>query len=211
MPAEFPNFAFHLNLVFNPPSTLISEYLQSFELRAFRQILPSDRNSTSDTADIFVANTDLYSAILQYPSNTAFNLTIINNPLSNSTQIGSTEYYYSLNANDSLVCHTLFFNNGYPTQFTGNVYPNPLKLMVQNNIFFPAPPSAALGETVSLTILSPDMVTVYSGNLYVVADEQKRVLILNWRDISQDLLSGVYIYSVKFNNEQLNGKFAVIR
>jgi hypothetical protein len=205
---EFPMINFSDTLEYTSPSIMYSGFMKSFEVRVCKHILPKGENSTADTLDLILMNTDLNAAIMQIPSDKSYNVTIAKSALPGFSQIENTQYYYLFQSNNNLICDTQFFNSGHQTQEIDFVYPNPYRQSDESYIYFPVPEGALLQEKVTLTVSNAEMVIIYSADLSIESDNRNRVVV--WRNIPSDLSKGVYIFSVRYKDSEKIGKFAVV-
>lgn len=99
--------------------------------------------------------------------------------------------------------------NDFPKRVSsiGFVYPNPFVLNTDNQINFPVPNQAKLGDEVSIDIYTSDMQRVYTELIEVSSEEKNRVILINSNNIKLSI--GVYIYMINYQEDNLMGKFAV--
>ncbi|MFH1049780.1 MAG: MXAN_6640 family putative metalloprotease [bacterium] len=210
----FPEFSFNRKENFISPAFIDEGNLQSFEVRAFQCILPTQENNSLDTLSIFIANTDLQSAVRQYESNKPYSLILSDFENSECQQITGTKYFYGVKALKGDICDKTFFVMSNPI---GYVYPNPFKPSEDKFLFFPVPDNAIISDNALLTIYSNDMINRYSKKRQVVVnntfrdgEKNDRVLQVDTAELNE-LSSGVYIFSVDYKGKLTFGKFVIIR
>ncbi|MFC2131872.1 MXAN_6640 family putative metalloprotease [Bacteroidota bacterium] len=161
----FPEFSFYRNMKFSSPAVIEEGITQSFEVRAYRCILPSLEN---DSLDMIIANIDLLSAVRQYDSNKDFNLIFSTRPNEKCEQIVGTKYFYGVNAPEGNICDKTFFTISNPISV---VYPNPFNLKTDKVLNIPVSSDAVLYEIVVLKIFSSDMIEQFSVEKSIIANE----------------------------------------
>jgi len=212
--AIFPEFTFSRKENFSPPAFIDEGTMQSFEVRAFRCILPTQENNSLDTLNIFIANTDLQAASRQYESNKPYSLILSDFENPECQQIAGTNYFYGIHAEKGDICDKTFFIMSNPI---GYVYPNPFRPEGDKLLQFPLPDNAIISDNALLTIYSNDMIVRYTKKKQVIVKNVKRDGEKNDRVLSVDaseldeLSSGVYIYSVEYKGKIIYGKFVIIR
>ena len=210
----FPEFSFNQKENFTPPELLEEGTTKSFEVRAFQCILPTQENNSLDTLSIFIANTDLQSAVRQYESNKPYSLILTDYENELCQQIAGTKYFYGLHDEKGDICDKTFFVMSNPI---GYVYPNPFKIGEDKFIHFPVPDYAIISDNALLTIYSNDMYNRYSKKKEVVVnrifrqgERNDRVLTVADSEL-EELSSGVYIFTVDYKGNRTFGKFVLIR
>jgi hypothetical protein len=210
----FPEISFYSSGNFTSPVYTESGYLQSFEIRAYRCILPPTINDSLYPLDILIANIDLQSAVRGYSSDKEFTLlcTDINNQ--DCEQIPGTQYFYGINKPHGGICEKPFFILSNPINLA---YPNPFIPEKDITLNIPVPDNALLGVKVNLTIYSVDMMTVHNTSKLINVNKTLRDGVKNDRVVQinnselKDLSSGVYIYSLEYKGNIYFGKFLLKR
>jgi hypothetical protein len=210
----FPLFSFYKKENFKSPSFLDEGKMQSFEVRAFQCILPTQEDNSLDTFNVFISNTDLQSAIRQYESNKTYSLILTDFENNQCQQISGTKYFFGIHAEKGDICNYTFFVMSNPVSI---VYPNPYKPPYDKSLNFPLPDNAVISDYAVLTIYSDDMQRIISKKKEVVVnttirekEKHDRVLSLDSSEL-EDLTSGVYIYSIDYKGKTSYGKFVIIR
>jgi hypothetical protein len=91
------------------------------------------------------------------------------------------------------------------------VYPNPFHCKTDEAIYFPAPEDAMLGEEVILSVYNENMKEILQKKLKVTVNNTNRVLIANYVDFADKVLStGIYIYRTENEKNVRHGKLVVI-
>lgn len=210
--AEYPEIPTKPEYVFEPPSGMVAGSLYAYEFRFFRYCFPGNSFTTGDTLDVIVTSTDLFAAVNnkfepQYKK--SFTYSCVNNYSPGYIRIGSSDYSYVLICSSDSMCHKVFQSNGAQSQYRNTAFPNPFKPAIHETLFIPTPENAVLFSSVNLSILDASLNTVYSGKYPVGALNNYRGVLLN--DLPDNISSGVYIYIVRSGDEELSGKFTLIR
>lgn len=202
---NFREIRFDYDLKFEEPSIILTGYLKAYEIKAIRVIFPETGIRTSDTVDIMLSSLDLDAASHNSPRNSSYSIVFLSYPDDGAKKIEGTDYYYVISGSSNIE-YKFFIYSGNKTYDIKSPYPNPFKLSSHDRLFFPVPEGLQLGANVRLSIYSSDMIEQFSGEFHVVSDNNKRSIMLDDIDF---LKSGVYLYSVKYNDRQKFGKFAV--
>ncbi|MCK5741015.1 MAG: hypothetical protein KAH48_02265, partial [Chlorobi bacterium] len=211
---EFPTLPNYLNedpISFDSDISINKDgRLKLFEFRMYSFILPSKSENTDDTLSIILVNPDMKSAIIQnkLKRNMFSILCSENDGSAGMRPVPGTAYFYSVEAETDII-DSLYINSGYCTTGIAYAYPNPYKPGTGEALNFPLPSNAMINDIAHLSIMRSDMVSVYSADLPILAEDLNRVV--KWDNIPNDLSSGIYIFKVTYKDEIKLGKFAVIR
>jgi hypothetical protein len=213
MASQFPLVTLYKDEEFNEPSFTHSGGLLAYEFRFLRVRYDyPDFNTTSDTADILITDTDTESAVKQGTREMPYTVAVSSTPLTDSREFGKNKkYYYQLLTPQSNICDALFYSGGDITKLIGYAYPNPFVKTQDQDMFFPAPDGATINSKVEFYILNSSMEKVFESSTMVVGldNQQNRVIIF-----SKELMNfstGVYIFHSKYGNNECSGKFAIIQ
>jgi hypothetical protein len=209
----FPELAYFSEEKFINPALIINGKTLSFEVRAYSAIIPTQSGNSLDTLSIMISNTDLQSAVMSYNSDKEFTLTITDLPEQNYNQIEGTHFFYAVNDPKGDICYNPFFVISNTINY---VYPDPFNPDKNNALNIPVPQDAVLNETAYVKIYSIDMNVVYSSQKPIVINKtfrnnsvkSDRIVQINSDEI-KNLTSGVYIFGIEYNTENLLGKFVI--
>ena len=216
---EFPEIRVD-TLKFSKPSIMMSGTTKSFQIKSYKCILPVPQpDQKPDELDIITSNTDLFSAIKNIASNKEYDLCIAQSPAAGFRQLGNTSYYYQFTPKTGDVVDSVFFSNGELISANITAFPNPYLNKKYNVLYFPVPKSAGLNDIAVLTVLTSDMAVIFSNNISVTEfkkDNNTNIRVLRWNASENslpvslnDLASGPYIFTVKFKEDTIIGKFLV--
>jgi hypothetical protein len=212
--AIFPEINPKTKLNFTNPAIISTGTTQSFEQRCIRIFLPPQGETSLDTLDIIVANTDLYAAEKLIPSNKNFSITVANSPANHCKEIENSGFYYGLTAPNGNICEKTFFVISNPVDFA---FPNPFNDNKFEYLNFPVPSGASLNSEVSVRIYNSDMTELFSDKLKVeifqdLFDDKysKRIAKIHATKF-HSFQNGIYIYSVEFGENITFGKFTLLR
>lgn len=193
--------------VFSLPAYIKKGELQPLEIRAHRCIFPLTGDIVSDIkVDVFLANTDVNSAIYQqFKLHTEpYSINFSQDNSTNSIAIGSSGFSFLFDAPQGYVKYKLF----YP-EIQSACYPNPFNPAINSEMHFPVTDNLGENAKVLLNIYNANMKIVYTHYLTVTINDMRGIVIL--KDMPNDISSGVYIYSVKYENSEIFGKFVVVK
>jgi hypothetical protein len=206
---QFPEIQPYNDSTFN-----VSEFsgsLSSFEIRAFRCTFQHRLGEDDETIDILVSNTDLETAKQQIDRKKDFKITISKNSILGSQKIRGSNYYLTLDAPQGDIIYSTFVNNGILNDEGTYAYPNPFMPNPDKALSIVLPIEAQLYQKVNLSIYNSEMTQIYSSDLAVITDNAQRIVRIEDNNFINDISSGIYIYSIKYNDKQITNKFAVIR
>lgn len=210
--AEFPEIACFREENFSPPAYIADGIMQSFELRLYRCVLPTQKERSLDTIDIILTNIDLNAAIRQFDSEKPFTLTLADNQGPGLERVAGVDYYYGLQAPKGAIRDKTFFTLSHVIDLA---FPNPFDTELYRTLYFPVPDGAKLGEKVLLTVYSVDMNKRLEKRLKVSLRKSGVEGERNYRTVRmdagelKDLSSGVYIYSARLGDNISFGKFVI--
>ncbi|MFN8366902.1 MAG: hypothetical protein U0Y96_06625 [Candidatus Kapaibacterium sp.] len=203
------------DMEYTNPSYGRSISLYPFQFKLVRCLLPSTVQNTPDTVDFIATNTNIENAIHSSKTSTEYQLTITRGQISNSVRIGASDYYYTTTVlpKRENFYDTLFYNGGFVTQLLSSPYPQPLSISKDKMLTFPIPDDIPAGSNVKLTVFSPDIGGYEVENKFkpgyarVIVIDKKRVI--QWDAIPAELSTGIYVYSIEYNDKTFLGKFLV--
>lgn len=197
--------------IFSQPSIITNDYLKAYQVVPRQYVfLSDDKYATNDTFNVIITNLDLKSAINQTMNIQKFaTICITETQEPNSVNINGTRYFYTLQADLNYICKKDYIITSHPTTITGYAYPNPIDLNKYISIHFPVPDNTPLFTKAMLYIYNSELEMIYQGRHEVSSDKNNRVITLT--HFPEQLVSGLYIFKVVFQNNEITGKFAVIR
>jgi hypothetical protein len=190
----------------------------SIKPTSINPVCVSNHTSTIfDTLVVLLVNTDINSGT-STPSVTAPVELLLSRIFMQDYQAINQQYYLKTqSANLSFLFTKHILNNleisgGTSTSGGITAFPNPLYMNVQDQksltIILPA---AAGNKEVELNIYTANLNKVFSGKKVPFLSGN---LIIQWNPLTErqvEISTGVYIYTVKINDDLLNGKFCIIR
>lgn len=207
---EYPEMVFKPESLFTSPTTFYECSLSAYEFRLIRVLFPGDSTSTGDTIDVMAANTDLESAVMKDTyKRKYFTFMAQESPVATYTRVGTSRYYYHVELEDG-VCDFEKQLNGMKGSLCENVFPNPFKYKDHTSLFFPVPSNVLIGSGVRLLVFDEAMNLVLEDNLPVSVYYNHLGIMLD--DIpGRGWDSGVYIFRTEYGDENITGKFGIIR
>lgn len=208
--ADFPLIKFfNTDMDYSEPCFARTGYLDSYEIRAYRVFLPGKDFDSEDTLDMIISNRGLSYAVNRLNPDTEFDITVSKTKNDLPNQLGSSDYYYGVNPGTDELIALLFHTTGAPTDRLAHPFPNPFDKREDDNIFFPVPEDTKLQEVVLLRVFDINMSEIYGEKHLVEVNNGHRGVY--WKNIPNDISSGVYIFSVESGDKKKLGKFAIKR
>ncbi|MDQ1265500.1 MAG: hypothetical protein QG635_651 [Bacteroidota bacterium] len=228
--AEYPMLYFdaqhYPSRLFSAPYLQDDGLMKSFEIRPFEYVLPDKNGNAGKIAfDMLIAQTDIDAAkALLQDKFKPFVVKVALQQDNDAVPIKETNCFFSIKAPEGNICNFIAPPDASTIPMP---YPNPFIPGKDKEIYFPVPGSANLQSQVLLIIYNASMDEVFNDRLNIVKIgnlkylrtgspddirlEGKLFALLESENIPAEMSSGVYIFVVKFNDDQIIGKFAVQR
>ena len=219
---SLPNFAFRDTSSFDAPVSLNNFLLYPYEISPHRMLfLSNDKATTNDTLDLIFTNLDIHSAgaSLNVQLKGGYYCIDYNDNESEITPVShmgkeSGKYYNISKNSDNLVSAVPFIYLGEKTTSIDYAFPNPFRLSQDKYIYLPAIESSPIfvNKINEVEIVDIDGTSIYSSipkNIEVIPIEGKRAIKISRDELPNNLSTGVYIYSIKYDGEIKIGKIAI--
>ncbi len=183
--------------------------LMPFQVKLFRCVFATDAEHAQDTMDLIMTNTG--GDYLRTLSNNQVSPTIIvsTHQQDGYKRIGATNYFYTVVDTDANTYDTLFLSNGFALEQLDKPYPQPFSIATDKILHFPVSSTVPTDAKVRLSVSSVDGVPLYSADVNVVADATTRTRYVAWTATPTSLQSGVYIYSLGYQDNNYVGTILV--
>lgn len=209
-----PIYPFYTTRTFTLPSYTVSGSLPPYQIRFDQVVFQNNFPYSNDTLKLFTTHLDLDAAVYGDYSEETFSQVIVNEQIIDYERIfpnSPIAYYYKLNSILGHIRTKRLELQGVETQLQSAVYPNPFHCKTDEAIYFPAPEDAMLGEEVILSVYNENMKEILQKKLKVTVNNTNRVLIANYVDFADKVLStGIYIYRTENEKNVRHGKLVVI-
>ena len=208
---DYPEIAFNNQPydTISKPSFARTGTMKPYELRYYRVLFKNSGNVSDDTLDVLMGSYDIEAARFNLGRDLDYSLAVSEQDIPGSNPIDGIPFYYFFDAPSNKICENIKLNRGSANFAIAHAYPNPFREREGDALYFPAPGKAILYDKVSLSIYTTDMYPVYQEEMEVEANNGNLVVRLS--NMPDQIKSGVHIFSVKFEEEFLLGKIAVIR
>ncbi|MEI6091094.1 MAG: MXAN_6640 family putative metalloprotease [bacterium] len=207
--AQMDTLKFFKTLTYSEPEKGESYLMLPFEFRGYRFNFLRSEIQTNDTIDAILTNCDLAGASLNSGLSKEYTISVSNFEQPHSEYIEPLELYFNFESEDDLIIPHIYVHPGTLTHRMTVAFPNPYDPRKESAIYFPIPKTAKLNEMVLLTVYSTAMLPLYSLEIPVgVANTN---LTAQWTNVPDDIANGVHIFTVKYNTDQVMGKFVVLR
>lgn len=204
---EIPEFQFSRFEFYSYPSAMGSIDLVPYEIASHRIVFPKpSEDETRDTLDFVFVNNNTEALIsgIKLESKLTYDV----NEQSGEEFLSEIGYYLNLVENSGHFCTHIYQHPGTKVFKLEYAYPNPFKLGVDNQLYFPAPLADAASQA-TLSIYSKDMQVIFSSQLQIGIDENLNSVVV--LEELPELSSGVYVFTVDTQEERKIGKFTVVR
>jgi len=205
------------NIFLAPPIENYSRKLMPMSFFAYRKIVISNNTNTNDTIDIVISNSDLAKAKLgnissdmtQRPGYPATKVILQNFDQNGFSKVKNLNYYCNIESSDN-TCFESYSRTGVKSDCFSYSFPSPIKLNLDNSIYFSAPCNYKPFdfEMPTLKIMNLDFSVAFSGIGETLLIDGKKVIRLS--NPEKYLNSGVYYYTVAFKDDVVSGKLSVI-
>ena len=167
----FPELSFKRQGLYSSPSFIASEPIRPFEIQLTQCKLPADITTSSpDTVDFIVTYPNTNDIVNHLDRPGEYTLTIAKEQLPGT--IEGTMYKWEITSPNSEMCSNHFLTNGFSSNTSDFVYPNPFHIGSGSDIslYFPVPVDANYNDKITLSIYTLEWQSVLSceiaANLY---------------------------------------------
>ncbi|MDC1067876.1 hypothetical protein OAQ99_01815 [Candidatus Kapabacteria bacterium] len=173
-----------------------------------RIVTNSNLNLLADTIDIIYTRNNFSIDQINNSEEYSYQYEISKSNQNNFDEITGSPYYHKLNS-DGFITPIIYFKEGGNVFRLKSSFPNPVKRGSDNSVSFPIPDSAPLFTNVDLVIYSSGMVPIKTIRKLSSSKSIHRIVEVEFSELN--LRDGLYFFSTSFKNENIFGKFAIIK